>query len=180
MKEEIRRPLDHMLQGLAYWMAFSGEKNSLKIVESDVVSTAIDLLNILLPKDYYVVREVTRCELNILVGQQRVDLGIKHNGSIVCLIEFKLADATNGGYKKDVVKLEKIKRKDENIDCLVVILYRKSCKVNSPKELVEEDGKAIRRKITVKDIPVRVRRVCNSFSSKTNDNSKKTICLEII
>lgn len=180
MKKEIRRPIDHMLQGLAYWMAFSGEKNSPKIIEADVVSTAIELLNSLLPKDYRITREVTKNELNILVGQQRIDLGIKYNGSIKCLIEFKLADASNGGYKKDVKKLEKIKRKDEDIDCLVVILYRKSCKVDSPQELVDTKGKAIRRKVNVMDVPVRVRRVCNSFSSKTNNNSKKTICLEVL
>ena len=169
-----------MLQGLAHWMAYRNEMSNIKVIESDVVFVATDLLRTLLPKDYTVNREIGKKSLRFLKGKQRIDLGIKLDDTFQCLIEFKLADATNGGYKKDVKKMKQIKQFDNNIDCLVIILYRKSCDYHSPRVFVGENGQATRKKIIVEGTPVKVRRVCNSFTSKNNNMSKKTICLEIL
>ena len=180
MKDIIKGPISHMLQGLAHWMAYRNEMSNIKVIESDVVLVATDLLRVLLPKDYIVEREVGRKSLDILKGKQRIDLGILHNNSFQCLVEFKLADATNGGYKKDVQKMKQIKQIDNNIDCLVIILYRKSCDYLSPTEFVGDKGQATRKIIKIAETPVKVRRICNSFTSRNNTKSKKTICLEIL
>ena len=169
-----------MLQGLAHWMSYRCEISNIQVIESDVVLVATDILRALLPKEYQVEREVTNKSLNLIEGKQRIDLGIKHNGNIKYLIEFKLADATNKGIKGDIVKLQQIKDKDPNICCLIIILFRNSIDAHSPKEFLGKEGQATRKVIKLAKSAVRVRRVCNSFTSRKNNNSKKTICLEVI
>ena len=183
MNQYLKSPIRHMAQGLAHWMAYRWDLSGALIIEADAVLTAIDILRANLPNGYILEREVTKKSLSI-VGNQRIDLGIKSkiSGSYVCLIEFKLADATNAGYLRDVEKLRRIKLKGNNIDCLVVILYRKSCPYSKPKEFVQNDGKAIKKVVKVgsKKISVRARCVCNSFTSFSNSNSRKTVCLELV
>lgn len=182
MKKDIKSPLSHMLQGLAHWMAYQNERNHhIKVIESDVVFCAVDMLRGFLPNDYSLVREVSYRELGIANNRSRIDLGIKHNGSYICLIEFKLADATNGGAKSDINKLSDVRAKlSEDIDYLVVILYRKLTDFCSPKGLVGNNGQATRKVVTIDECKVKVRRVCNSFTSKESKKSMKTICLELI
>lgn len=179
----LQNPINHMLQGLAHWMAYRDAFSNIQVVEADAVFVATDILRANLPTDYIVEKEITNKSLAIVKGH-RIDIGIKYkiDGTYKCLIEFKLADATNGGYKSDVQKLSVIKETAPDIDCFVVLLYRKSCAFIKPKELVDKDGKARRgiQKVGKKSLPIKVRRVCNSFSSKTNKNSKKTICLEVL
>lgn len=183
MKSIIKNPLSHMLQGLAHWMAYRYEMSNIKVIEAVAVSEASDILRANLPKDYVVDTEITKTSLPI-VGNKKIDLGnsSKTDGTFKCLIEFKLADATNAGYAGDVSKLKEIKQKDTSIDCLVVILYRKSCAFDSPQKLVDSNGKAKRSTIKVgkNGKPVKVRRACNSFTSIKNNSSKKTICLEVL
>ena len=183
MKANLKNPIGHMLQGLAHWMAYRNELSNIMIIEADAVSQAIELLQSNLPSYYVVKREITKTSLPI-VGSQKIDLGIKNkqNGEFECLIEFKLADATNIGYVGDVNKLKQIKEQNPSIECLVVILYRKSCSFDSPKNLVNPDGWAKRNIINMgkKNVPVKVRRVCNSFASSKSKKSQKTICLEVI
>ena len=59
----------------------------------------------------------------------------------------KLADATNEGYESDVEKLSQIKQQDKDIDCLVVILYRKPCSYSEPLNFINDDGLAKRGKL---------------------------------
>lgn len=180
MKNEYKGSISHMLQGLAHWMSYRREKSSIHLIESDVVFVATDILQSLLPKGYLVEREVTKKSLNLIAGKQRIDLGIKQNGEFKCLIEFKLADATNKGVVGDIKKLQIIKNKDQSIDCLVIILYRKSCDAHSPQVFLGKDGQATRKIIQFGNSNVKVRRVCNSFTSIKNNNSMKTICLELL
>lgn len=183
MKEEIVKPIRHMAQGLAHWMAYRYEMSNIQIIEADAVFVAADLLRANLPNDYCVEREITKKSLPILKSKNRIDLGIKsEDGSYECLIEFKLADATNKGYEGDVEKLSQIKQQDGNIDCLVVILYRKPCLYSEPKEFIAKSGIASRKKIEVGNnkVPVNVRCICNSFTSSTNPNSIKTVCIELV
>lgn len=174
-----------MLQGLAHWMAYRGEFSNIQVIEADAVYQATDILRSRLPKDYVVEREVTKLSLPILVGKKRIDLGIKslNDNSYACLIEFKLADATNEGYAGDIDKLHEIKKKDDSIDCLVVILWRKLCNVYMPNKLVSEKGRARRKSIydgEKGDVPIKVRRVCTSLSTANSKHSKKVICLEVL
>lgn len=186
MNKKIESPINHMVQGLAFWMAYRNEISSIKIIESDAVFVAADMLRSSLPKDLSVERELTRASSSLSIGNQRIDLGIKDkiNNNYLCLIEFKLADSTNGGYKKDVEKLNAIKQNYPNIDCLIVILYRKSVAFTEPQELVGQNGKANKKAKTItvanNQLPIRVRRVCNSFSSTTNTKSQKAICIEVL
>lgn len=186
MNKTIESSIKSMTQGLAYWMAYRSEISSTKIIEADAVLVATDMLRTLLPKHFSIEREITQIPSSPFIGRQRIDLAIKDKSSnqYQCLIEFKLADATNGGYKKDVKKLNIIKQSNPNIDCLIVILYRNLCVFSKPQELVGPDGKANRKtkEITIdnKHMPIRVRRVCNSFSSKTNTKSRKAICIEVL
>ena len=182
MNNSIKKSINNMLQGLAYWMAYRREMSSINIIEADAVSTAIDILRSNLPSDYVVEREITKTSLPI-VGSKKIDLGIRNkDNSYWCLIEFKLADATNAGYIGDIEKLYQIKNQNSNIDCLSVILYRKHCRFDNPSSFVNDKGKARKTIIKVgqKNIPVKVKRVCNAFASATCDKSRKTICLEVL
>lgn len=183
MDVNIRMPIYHMLQGLAHWMAYRNEVSDIRIIESDAVLVATDILRSYLSCDYIVEREISmRCLQQ--TGKQRIDLGVKLKSeqNYRYLFEFKLADAKNSGYGGDVQKLSNIKLNVPDVECYVVILYRKSCQFDKPKELVNGNGKAIRKKlfITKENIPIQVRRVCNSFVSSTINKSMKTICLEVL
>ena len=182
MNDKIRSPIRHMLQGLAHWMAYRYEMSNIQLIEADAVFVATDILRANLPKDYKVEIEITKKTLSIVAGE-RIDLGIKsEESSYECLIEFKLADATNKGYEGDVNKLSQIKQQEEKIDCLVVILYRKPCFYNEPEEFIAKSGIASRKIIEVGNNKalVNVRCICNSFTSSTNPKSIKTICLELL
>ena len=183
MKEQLKNPIRNMLQGLAHWMAYRNSMSNIQLIEADAVFVATDILRANLPNDYCVEREVTKTSLPS-VKNNRIDIGIKSKteGSYNCLIEFKLADATNKGYEGDVEKLSQIKQQDKDIDCLVVILYRKPCSYSEPQDFINDHGLAKRGKIEVgkNNVKVNVRCVCNSFTSSTNPKSIKTICIELI
>lgn len=186
MNKKLESSIEHMTQGLAHWMAYRSEVSSIKLIEADAVLVATDMLRALLPRDCIIEREITQTMSSLSIGRQRIDLGIKDkiSNKYLCLVEFKLADATNGGYKSDVKKLSMIKQSYHDIDCLIIILHRNLCEFNKPQELVAQDGKANRKTKAImvgnKNIPIRVRRVCNSFSSTTNNKSRKTICIEVL
>ena len=180
MKPDLRNPISKMLQGLSHWMAYRSEVSNIQVVESDIVLIASDMLRASLPGGYIVVREVTKQSLPCIKGRRRIDLGIKQGANYKCLIEFKLADSTNAGYQGDVRKLNVIKQQMHDIDCLVVILYRKSTDYLSPKKLIGKGGQATRKTILISGVNCKVRRVCNSFTSKNNSRSKKSICLEVM
>lgn len=173
-----------MVQGLAHWMAYRNEMSNIQLIEADAIFVATDLLRAHLSKEFIVERETTKKSLPI-VQDQRIDLSIKSksDGLYTCLIEFKLADATNEGYLGDVDKLSKIKENHQNatkIDGLVVILYRKPCAFTEPDCFVNEKGNARKKqKIEVGEGSVKVRHVCTSFVSSTAPKSHKVICLEV-
>ncbi len=182
MKLEIKSAIRHMVQGLAHWMAFRSEMSNIQLIEADAVLVALDILRANLPHDYVIEREVTKKSASCVNNLQRIDLGIKSrkDDSYICLIEFKLADATNGGYSKDVEKLSNIKLANKDIDCLVVILYRRSSLFTEPKEFVLANGTAQKRTIHINKANVKVRHVCSSYGSSKAAMSKKTICLEVL
>ena len=182
MKPFLRNPFERMLQGLAYWLAYKGETYKCEIFEADAVTEAIQILLFQLPSGYKVVREFPYVSISKSFGGKRADLAILNaNNECECLIEFKLADATNERYEGDVIKMGGVKACNPNLDCYVIILYRKSCKIDVPKKLVDNNGKAMKKEITVNSSQrIRVRRVCNAIRSQTATNMKKVICIEVL
>ena len=182
MKPLLRTPLEHMLQGLAYWLAYKSETVKYKITEHEAVGEAIQILQSRLPLGYKIVREYPYRNLSTKYSvHQHTDLAIVNsNDECECLIEFKLANSTNGRLKSDVVKMSSIKKDCPDVDCYVVVVYRQSCSAKVPKGLVDNDGKANKKPISIGSTSVKVRRVCNAVSSKTAETMKKVICVELV
>lgn len=174
-----------MVQGLAHWMAYRCEMSNIQLIEADAILVATDILRAHLSCDFIVEREITKKSLSIVKDKNRIDLGIKckSDAKYKCLIEFKLADATNKGYVGDVEKLGQLYQTDiddEHIERLVVILYRKPCIFTEPQDFLNNKGNAKRGKIKVDKYSVKVRHVCTSFVSSTASKSHKVVCLELI
>ena len=187
MKEEIKSPIRHMVQGLAHWMAYRAEMSSIQLIEADAVFVACDLVRAHLSNDDYCIeREITKKSFPIIKDGKRIDVGVrrKSDNKYICLIEFKLADATNKGYEGDVEKLSQLKHSNsdcEAIDCLVVILYRNPCVFTEPQVFLDNKGHAKSKGAMVDEkFPVKVKHVCTSFVSSTAPKSHKVICLELI
>ena len=182
MKKYLRNPFEHMLQGLAYWLAYKSETVKYLINEHEAVGEAIQILQSRLPSNYKIVREFPYSNIcNMYSAHQHADLAIINpQGGCECLLEFKIAGSTNGGYKADVKKMSNLKNYCSDVDCYVVILCRLSCSVDVPKNLVDSNGKAIKKAISVGSSKIRVRRVCNAVSSKSATKMKKVVCIELL
>lgn len=170
-----------MLQGLAFWMAYKSEISTIELTEAEVVGEAVQIL-LARFSNYIVKKEVEYSSLDTSLSKQYADLGIysREDRTCKCIIEFKLGDNTNGGYKKDIQKISAIKKVRPDIICLVVIASRKSCSAQVPKMLVNRQGKSKRGIITISNESIRVRRVCNAMRSPTAKKMKKVVCLEIL
>ncbi len=99
-------------------------------------------------------------------------------------MEVKLSENTNGGYISNIKKLAQIKRACPDIDCYVILLYRKSCTIDKPVDFVSKEGRALRRNVNMPlsatvSIPIRIRRVANAIASTTVNKIKKVVCIEI-
>ena len=171
-----------MVQGLAYWLAYKGETVKYLITEHEAVGEAIQILQSRLPSNYKIVKEFPYSNIcNMYSNHQRADLAIINpQGGCECLVEFKIAGSTNGGYKADVKKMSNIKNNCPNVDCYVIILCRQSCRIDVPKNLVDSNGKAYKKTIPVGSSMICVRRVCNAVSSKFANKMKKVGCLELL
>ena len=181
MKQYLITPIERMLQGLVYWLAYRNVVCRNKVLEHVAVDEAFKILQAYLPSGYKVNPEYGYNNLDASFGKIRADLAIANNqGQCECLVEFKLSDNTNGGYKKDVDKLFPLKQKYPDVDCFVVVLYRKSCRLNEPKELVLSNGKARRKKWKLNDAKVVVRRVYTALRSPYAKRMKRVICIELI
>lgn len=186
MKSFLKQPFECMLKGLAYWLAYKAETSVSFPSEAETVAEASQILISHLQSGFKIKLGTPYDSIYCSCGKKYADLTIWNSGGTCeCIIEFKLADATNGGYKADVKKMHCIKSNCTNIDCYVVILYRKSCSQNIPKQLVNKDGQACRKKIS---IPVntktsqiiKTRRVCNAIGSKNAKKMKKVVCIELV
>ena len=182
MKKHLRSPLEHMLQGLAYWLAYKRETVKYLITEHEAVGEAIQILESQLASGYKIVKEFPYCKVCSKYSvHQHADVAIINpQGECDCIIEFKIAGSTNGGYKADIKKMANVKKDCPDIDCYVVILYSQSCNIDVPKNLVDGNGKAIKKPIPMNSTKIRVRRVCNAVCSKNAKKMKKTICIELL
>jgi hypothetical protein len=180
MWKDFSSQMNHMLQGVVYWMAYKNEVITFDLIEADIVNEAATILSARL-SDYYVKREVNYSKIDSSLKKQFADLGIfsRKDNSCKCIIEFKLGD--NGGYRDDVKKVNELKKKHNDIICLVVIAFRKNCSDKVLEQYVTDEGNAKRG--VIKSIPgtqVRVRRVCKAPASKDVRKMKKMVCLEVL
>ena len=185
MNLDLKKPIESLIQGLAYWIAYTLENNTIRFTEAEAVGEMAKILQTKIPFPFKVCREVaynTVCPS--IKSKQRADLGIFIEEKCKCLIEVKLNENTNGGYKKDICKLTKIKQIDNDIDCYVILLYRNFCSIDEPKNFVSTDGKALKRTIydTIDNIKckLRVRRVANALCSPTARKMKRVVWFEIL
>ena len=181
MKPWLKSPFEHMLQGLVYWLTYKRETYKCQVIEADVVMEAVQILQAYLPHCFKLVREYPYRNISQGLGRKYADLAIlNNNGDCECLMEFKLADSTNGSYTKDITKMSGVKAFQGNIDCYSIIVFRKSTPLNEPKNLVLHDGKARRVVFYEGSQKYKVKRVCNAVSSHTATTMKKVICLELL
>ena len=170
-----------MLQGLVYWLAYRDVVSKNSVVEAVAVDKAFLILQMNIPSGYKIIREYPYKKIDSTFGNKHSDLAIVNsNNECECLIEFKLADATNGGYTKDVDKLQPVKATFHDIDCFVVVLYRKSCYIDEPENLVMPNGKARKRVLVVNNARITVRRVFTAIRSLIATKMKRVICIELV
>lgn len=166
---------------MAFWIAYSWEKNVVKFTEAEAVGEIANALHHNLPSFAQIKREVDFRTIAPLIKKiQRADLGIFIDDKCQCLIEVKLSENTNGGFKKDIKKLSQIKRTNADIDCYVILLYRNSCNIDEPKFFVSPEGKALKKTIDIDGDRIRVRRVSNALCSPTAKRMKKVVCFEVL
>ena len=92
MERCIFRPqIEHMLQGLAFWMAYKSEISTIELTEAEVVGEAVQIL-LARFSNYIVKKEVEYSSLDTSLSKQYADLGIysREDRSCKCIIEFKL------------------------------------------------------------------------------------------
>ena len=183
MKPTFTKSIDSIVKGMAYWIAYTLEINKTKFTEAEAVGEIAKILQVKLPVSANICREVTYksvCQNYKGNGNQRADIGIFIDNKCECLIEVKLNENSNGGYKKDITKLSQIKQNNKDIDCYVILLYRSSCNINEPKPFVSDEGKALKRTLDINNNKIRVRRVSNALCSRTAEKMKKVVCFEIL
>lgn len=181
MKSILKKTIGSLVQGMAYWIAYSCEINAVKFTEAEAVGEITKILQTKIAFPAKICREVEyRSVCPSIKNSQRADIGIYIENKYQCLIEVKLSDNTNGGYKADIKKLSQIKQADSTIDCFVILLYRSSCNIDDPKLFVSIDGKALKRTLVDADCKIRVRRVSNAISSMNAKKMKKVVCFEVL
>ena len=185
MKSFLIKTIDELVRGMAYWIAYTCAVNRIKFTEAEAVGEMIKILQTKMPVTVKIEREVYyKSVCPTIKGNKRADLGIFIDGDCKCLIEVKLSENSNGGFKEDIKKLSQVKQANCDIDCYVILLYRNSCSIDEPKTFVAVDGKALKRTLDVKignvNSKIRVRRTSNAMCSPTASKMKKVVCFEIL
>ena len=106
MKQCLKKPIESMVQGMAYWIAYSCETNAVKFLEAEAVGEMANMLKNKLSMPAVIKREVDYRSIDSSIkGNKRADLGIFWDDKCQCLLEVKLSENTNGGYISDIKKL---------------------------------------------------------------------------
>jgi hypothetical protein len=180
MKAFLKKAIERVTRGMAYWIAYKCETSAVKFTEAEAVGEMINILRSVLPS-CTIRREVEyKSVCPSINSSKRADIGVFIDDKCQSLLEVKLSENTNGGYKADIKKLNELKRIDDTIDCYVILLYRNSCKIKDPKNFVSTDGKALKQTIDAFNCKMRVRRVSNALCSKNADKMKKVVCFEVL
>lgn len=169
--------IEHMLQGLAFWLGYRIECYSgHRIPEAVIVETAIGLLNSHLDHGSYQIR----CEYSYrLMGgkdNQRADIVILERSTQkpICVMEFKLSDDTNNGVWGDVKKLAQL---PNDLYRIVILLSRK--KDNMTSLFITGKGYAKKKIVNPNNVPVSVIRSAKSMEGTNPDYAFRAICIEL-
>lgn len=181
MKAQLKKSIDRVVRGMAYWIAYKNETSAVKFTEAEAVGEMANMLRFTLPNSVKVDREVAYKSIcSSIKDSRRADLGVFIGDECQCVIEVKLSENTNGGFQRDIKKLDDLKANASDIDCYVILLYRNSCGINEPNSFVSEDGKALKKTMSVGQSKIRVRRVSNALCSPTANKMKKVVCFEVL
>ena len=180
MKIRNNKPLyyavEHMLQGLSYWLGFRTECYSGHLVmEAVAVEVAVQILNAHIDHSMYKVKmEYGYGKVLKNNSNGRLDLAIlDKSGNCVCGIEFKTSTDSNNGVAGDIAKLKTL---PQTMYRLVVLISQKETSMT--RQFVDKEGKARR---SIPFMPnVKVIRVTKAMESAGNSKySPKAICIEV-
>lgn len=180
MKIRNNKPLyyavEHMLQGLSYWLGFRTECYAgHSVMEAVAVEIAVQILNAHIDHSMYKVKmEYGYDKVLKNNSKGRMDVAIlDKSNNCVCAIEFKTSTDSNKGVTGDIAKLQAL---PSTIYRLVVLISQKE--TNITKQFVDDEGKALR---SIPNIPnVKVIRATKAMETASNSkNSFKAICIEI-
>lgn len=179
--------IEHMLQGLCYWMGYRMECYSAhSIMESAAVDVAMSIINARLDHRTYVVKmEYPYSKMGLSGSRERADLVVltKRDKELIpeCVLEFKMANSANEGVWGDIKKLNDIPLP---ITRLAILLSR--CNPNIIGDFVDNIGginERAKRKVDSpqndKRIPVRVVFVKKAMESQNTESPFRAICVEL-
>lgn len=190
--KELETPIEQMLQGITCLMAYKDSIQNRDSYEAEFVVAACDILMSHLGRQKYAVRmEFPYCDITGRKTRQEADLAIVRKAEnkdekdvVICVIEFKMSNDTNGGVDKDVDKLVGLPKE---IDRLSILLFLKPNETLRPRfvsdafnakkgDLIMEKNKYLKQ-----DTTVRVRRVTKVYRSKKSEKVPyMAVCLEVV
>ena len=184
--KELALPVEKMLQGLAYYMAFYECTQVGGTTESTYVEEAQRILTAELGKQqYHIRRELHYSEIIGIQSREEADLAIikKDKDEAICVLEFKLSSDTNGSIYKD---LNKMKALPTNIDRLSILLFlhpkpRLKGKLMDPVKLIAKKGKRVmqNKKYLKEKTYVHIRRVAKAMPSAKTKNPFMAVCISL-
>lgn len=186
LHKELSMPVERMLQGLAYYMAFNECTQGGGTTESTYVEEAQKILAAELGKQQYrIKRELHYNEIIDVQSREEADLAIirKDMADVLCVLEFKLSSDTNGSIYKD---LNKMKVLPDSMDRLSVLLFlrpnpRLKGKLMDPVKLIAKKGKRVMRNKTYlkEKTYVHIRRVAKAMPSAKTKNPFMAVCISL-
>ena len=171
-KDKLFTALEHMAQGLAYWMGYRQEYYaSHRLKECVAVEEAVLLLKAHLDNSQYTVEcEVPYSKIDPLCTKAEfADIAISlKQGGYQCVVEFKKSDQSIKAIENDFLKLNQIKA--PNIKRLEIILFQS--KSPGMVKIVMKDRKYVQRVITfpgpAKSLKIKGRRLCKAWESESS------------
>jgi len=184
--KELSLPVERMLQGLAYYIAFNECTQGGESTEGTYVEEAQKILTAELGKQQYrIKRELHYSEIVGIQSREEADLAIikKETEEVICVLEFKLSSDTNGGIYKD---LNKMKVLPDSIDRLSILLFlhpkpRLKGKLMDPVKLIAKKGKRVmqNKKYLKEKTYVHIRRVAKAMPSAKTKNPFMAVCISL-
>lgn len=176
---QLSSAIEDMLQGLTYWMGYKVSSGDRDLLELDFVHRARSILHARLDNSKYALRyeypysdsgsnkDKDRREADLVVLEKIIDNNGKKSERLICVMEFKMSDNTNGGVEHDIKKLLFL---PDDLDRLVILLFFKAN--DKLKDFYADDNTltitALKRDIESQKMPgvtIRVRRIAKAFST---------------
>ena len=182
--------IDHMLQGLCYWMGYRMACYSAhSFMEAAAVDVALGILNARLDHSSYVVQmEYPYRKMGVPGSKQHADIVILKKTTDrskepvpVCVLEFKKAQSANEGIWGDIEKLSSL---PNSISRLSILLSKGNPAiigdfVENTGALNERAKRKVNSPLNKKSIPIKVLFVKKAMASRNSDSLFRAICVEL-